>query len=160
MQLGRAYVSARRPDQAITSLRAAVELNPVFAAAYIQLGDAYLQQGAPSSALGAYRRAAALNGGRDSAQIVYALAVTGHRSEGERLLRTLLAAPDRPYVPPIPVAKAYVGLGDADAAFRWLERAYEEHAAQIRTVNVTPAFDALHADRRWAPLMRRVGFEL
>ncbi len=56
-----------------------MELNPEFSAAYLQLGDAYLQQGDPDAALGAFRRAAALNGGRDSAQIVYALAVTGHQ---------------------------------------------------------------------------------
>jgi tetratricopeptide (TPR) repeat protein len=159
MQLGRAYVSARRPDQAIRSLRSAVELNPLFAAAYVHLGDAYLQQRDRVSALTAFGRAAALNGGRDSAQIAYALAVTGHRSEAERLLGTLLAAPGHAYIPPIPVAKAYVGLGDVDAAFLWLERGYSEHAAQMRSVYVTPAFDALHADRRWALLMRRLGFE-
>jgi hypothetical protein len=84
---------------------------------------------------------------------------TGHREEADRLLRALLAAPGRVYLPPIPVAKAYAGLGDADAAFRWLERGYDERAAQMRTVNVTPAFDALHGDARWSPLMRRVGFE-
>ena len=159
MQLGRAYISARRPDQAIRSLRSAVELNPLFAAAYVQLGDAYLQQGDPVSALGAFSRAAALNGGRDSAQIAYVLAVTGHRDEAKRVLGALLAAPSRAYLPPIPVAKAYVGLGDVDAAFLWLERGYDEHAAQMRSVHVTPAFDALHADRRWALLMRRLGFE-
>ncbi|MEP7088111.1 MAG: tetratricopeptide repeat protein, partial [Gemmatimonadota bacterium] len=159
MQLGRAYVSARRPDKAIPSLRAAVELNPEFDAAYLQLGDAYLQQGESSAAMAAFRRAAALNGGRDSAQIAYALAVTGHRPEAECLLAALLAAPRRRYLPPIPVAKAYVALGDADAAFRWLDRGYQERAAQMRIIKVTPAFDALHSDRRWALLLRRIGVE-
>ncbi len=159
MQLGRAYVSARRPEQAIPALRAAVELNPEFTAAYLQLGDAYLQRGDPGAALAAFRRAAALNGGRDSAQIAYALAVTGRRDEAERLLSALLTASRLRYLPPIPVAKAYAALGDADAAFRWLERGYEERAAQMRTINVTPAFDALHADRRWALLLRRIDVE-
>ena len=36
-------------------------------------------------------------------------------------------------------------------------RGVEERAAQMRTVGVTPAFDPLHADPRWAPLLRSVG---
>ena len=56
----------------------------------------------------------------------------------------------------MPVAKAYVGLGDADAAFRWLERGYAERAAQMRTIEVTPAFDPVHADPRWARLLGRM----
>src|SRR5205823_3994938 len=156
MQLGRAYVSARRPVEALRSLRSAVELNPEFTAAYVQLGDAYLQHGEPLAALDAVRRAAATNGGRDSAQIAYVLAVTGQHAAAEHLLRDLLAAPRR-YLPPIPVAKAYAGLGDADAAFRWLERGYDERAAQMRSIKVTPAFDPLHADARWTRLLRRMG---
>jgi TolB-like protein/DNA-binding SARP family transcriptional activator len=159
MQLGRAYVSVRRPAEAVSSLRSAVELSPEFTATYVHLGDAYLQQGEPAAALDAFRRAAALNGGRDSAQIAYALAVTGDRGVAERLLRDLLAAPRRRYLPPVPVAKAYVALGDPDAAFRWLERGYEERAAQMRTIGVMPAFDPLHADPRWARLLGRMRAE-
>jgi len=57
------------------------------------------------------------------------------------------------------MAKAYVALNDADAAFAWLERGYAERAAQMRTIKVTPGFDPLHADQRWAPLLRRTGLE-
>ncbi|MGZ8412255.1 MAG: tetratricopeptide repeat protein [Gemmatirosa sp.] len=157
MQLGRAYVSARRPAEAVPLLRSAIELSPGFSAAYVHLGDAHLQQGEPAAALAAFRRAAALNGGRDSAQIAYALAMTGQRAAAERLLRELLDTPRRRYLPPVPVAKACVALGDADAAFRWLERGLDERAAQMRTIGVAPAFDRLHADPRWARLLARMG---
>ena len=159
MQLGRAYVSAHRPDDAIAVLRDAVTLNPQFAAAHVQLGEAYLQQGRNGEALAAFRRAVALSGARDSAHLAYALAMTGEPGAARRVLGELLAARRRSYLPPAPIAKAYVALHDADAAFAWLERGYRERAAQMRTIGVTPAFDPLHADPRWAPLLRRIGLE-
>jgi hypothetical protein len=47
-------------------------------------------------------------------------------------------------------------LGNADAAFRWLERGYQERAAQMSTIKATPAFDTLHGDPRWASLLGRM----
>ena len=159
MQLGRAYVAAHRPGDAMPFLRAAVELNPQFDAAHLQLGDAYLQQHEPEKALAAFRQAALLNGRRDSVQLAYALAATGQATEARALLAAQLAVPPHVYVPPVPVARAYVALGDADAAFRWLERGYAERAGAMRSINATPAFDALHADPRWTSLLRRLRIE-
>jgi len=159
MQFGRAYVSAHRPDEAIATLLAAVELNPQFAAAHVQLGEAYLQRGKAAEALAAFRRAVALSGARDSANLAYALAMTGERAAAKGILGALLASSQRSYLPPVPVAKAYVALNDPDAAFAWLERGYDERAAQMRTIKVTPAFDPLHADARWVPLLRRIGLD-
>jgi adenylate cyclase len=159
MQLGRAYVSAHRPDTAITILLSAVELNPQFAAAQAQLGEAYLQRGNAAEALIAFRRAVALSGARDSANLAYALATTGQRGAAKGVLGALLAASPRSYVPPVPIAKAYAALDDADAAFAWLERGCDERAAQMRTIKVTPGFDRLHGDARWGPLLRRIGLE-
>jgi TolB-like protein/Tfp pilus assembly protein PilF len=159
MQLGRAYIAARRPGEAVTSLQAAIELNPEFDAAYVQLGDAYLQLERPVEALTAFRRAALLNGRRDSVHLAYALAATGRLAEAKRLLAGLLSEPTHPYVPPVPVARAYVALGDGEAAFLWLSRGFTEHAGTMQTIKVSPAFDPLHADARWAPLLSRMGLE-
>ncbi len=159
MQLGRAYIAARRPDQAVASLQAAVELNHEFDAAYLQLGDAFFQLGKPAEALTAFRRAALLNGRRDSVQLAYALAASGQRAEAKSLLASLLSASRDTYAPPVPVARAYVALGDADAAFMWLSRGITEHAGAMRTIKVSPAFDPLHSDRRWSPLLRQMGLE-
>jgi TolB-like protein/DNA-binding SARP family transcriptional activator len=156
MQIGRAYLALRRSDDAVFALRAAIELSPEFNAAFIQLGDAHLQRGESQLALNAYRRAAVLKGGRDSAQIVYGLAMTGQRQEAERLLLALLSPTTRRYWPPVPIARAYVALGNTDAAFRWLERGYDERAAQMNTITVTHAFEVLHRDRRWQQLLRRM----
>lgn len=159
MNLGRLHVCARRPDQAIPLLRTAIELSPGLGLAHEQLGHAYMQQGKSSAALAAFHRAAALSGPRGSAQLAYALAVTGQRGEAEVVLRELLDPSPGRFIPPVAVAMAYVGLGDADAAFQWLDRAYAEHAAFMDGIKATQAFDPLHADPRWARLLRRMGLE-
>jgi tetratricopeptide (TPR) repeat protein len=156
MQLGRAYITARRSDDAVASLRIAVELNPEFAAAYLHLGDALLQQRRTDDALAAFRRAAALNGGRDSAELAYGLAAAGERRAARAILAALLAPSRHRYLPPVPVARAFAGLGDKESAFHWLEQAVDQRAAQARGINAMAAFDFLHADPRWAFLLRRL----
>jgi hypothetical protein len=58
---------------------------------------------------------------------------------------------------PFHLAMAYAGLGDVDAAFRWLERGYDERASFMDGVKVTPAFDVLRSDPRWERLLSRMG---
>jgi hypothetical protein len=52
---------------------------------------------------------------------------------------------------------AYLGLGDNEQAFAWLERAYKEHSTILQYIRVHPFFDPLRGDPRLADLVRRVG---
>ena len=51
----------------------------------------------------------------------------------------------------------YIGLGETDRAFAWLQRACEERATALVNLKVEPAFDGLRGDRRFADLLRCVG---
>jgi TolB-like protein/Tfp pilus assembly protein PilF len=84
--LGRVYVNARQPDQAIAALHEALRLGPELDLVYQQLGHAYLQKGMQQEAITALRHAAELSGGRDSAHLAYACAVAGQRTEAERIV--------------------------------------------------------------------------
>jgi hypothetical protein len=52
---------------------------------------------------------------------------------------------------------AFAALGEVDSAFDWLERGIANRASFMDGVAVTPAFEPLHADARWRPLLRRMG---
>jgi tetratricopeptide (TPR) repeat protein len=155
---GRVYVSSRRPDDAIRDLQETLELNPRSDLSLQLLGHAYLQKGMNDEAIDAFRRAAVLSGVRDSAHLAYAYGVTGHRADGKRLIETLVATDQARFLPPFHIALAYAGLGDKDAAFRWLERGYNEHASFMDGLNVTPGFDVLRSDPRFAALLARMHF--
>jgi hypothetical protein len=47
-------------------------------------------------------------------------------------------------------------LGDKEEAFRWLERAYEEHSGVLQWIAFLPEFRALHSDARFPHLLRRI----
>jgi len=55
------------------------------------------------------------------------------------------------------LAELYVALGNKEAAFASLERAYAAHDLQLSTLKVGLTFDSLHTDARFQDLMRRVG---
>ena len=61
------------------------------------------------------------------------------------------------FVPAAQIAIGYPGLGDRDAAFEWLERAYAERSQALNFLKMDPVYDSLRADPRYADLARRIG---
>ena len=55
------------------------------------------------------------------------------------------------------MAIIYALLGDKDAAFEWLEKAYRDGAYGMLFLKVSPWFDDLRSEPRFQDLMRRVG---
>jgi hypothetical protein len=52
---------------------------------------------------------------------------------------------------------AYSGLGDADEAFRWLARAYQQRGSFMTLLAVAAGFESIRSDPRFADLLRRMG---
>jgi hypothetical protein len=48
-------------------------------------------------------------------------------------------------------------LGDTDAAFQSLEKAYQDRLLTMPNIKVAPGLRSLHGDPRFADLVRRVG---
>lgn len=61
-----------------------------------------------------------------------------------------------PYV----VAGAFADAGEADLAFTWLEKAYEERTPQLLHLPGDPAFDPVRDDPRYKDLLRRIGIPM
>ncbi len=54
-------------------------------------------------------------------------------------------------------ALVYVGLGDRDAAFDELERAYQDRDFLLLWLGVDPPYEPLHDDPRYVELLNRIG---
>jgi serine/threonine-protein kinase len=61
------------------------------------------------------------------------------------------------YVGPSAFAGVHAALGQADAAFEWLERAYAAREG-VEMLKVWPGYDPLRADPRFAELLERMSF--
>ncbi|HSN51156.1 MAG TPA: winged helix-turn-helix domain-containing protein [Woeseiaceae bacterium] len=59
---------------------------------------------------------------------------------------------------PYQIAEMYAWLGDTEAAFRWLERAYSIRDPGLAELLVDPLLESLEGDPRYADLLERVGF--
>lgn len=158
--IGWHYYLARDYDRAIEECRKTIELEPGFSRVHTYLGRAYLQKGRPEEAIAELTRARALfgdNPARD-AELAHAYAVAGRTQAAHKTLQELIELSKHRYVEADLVARIYMGLGERDLAFRWLERAYDEHAVHLVLLKVDPALDPLRDDPRFADLLRRVGF--
>lgn len=157
MNLGRILLESGQTDRAIAQLHDALTLDPMIPIAHTLLGYAYLKKGRFNDAVAAFRWAAERAGAGDSAQLAFGLAVAGRRPEAEAVLKAILSASHARYLSPVTMAIAYTGLGDHDAAFRWLERGVEEHGGYVEGLKASTPLAALHGDPRWVRLLRRIG---
>ncbi len=58
------------------------------------------------------------------------------------------------------VAQVRAVRGELDAAFGWLERAFETRDTGVALAKVTPHLNFLHLDPRWSAFMRRIGLDV
>ena len=73
------------------------------------------------------------------------------------MLEQLRAASKQRYVHALSFAIVYVGLGEKEQAFLWLEKAYVERTNSLAYLKVDATWDPLRSDPRFADLVRRIG---
>ncbi|MDQ2974275.1 MAG: tetratricopeptide repeat protein [Acidobacteriota bacterium] len=158
VNLGRIDYYEGRYDQAIKQYQRALELDENFMRTHLRLGLAYVGQGRFQEALAEYHRASQIAGDTPqvSANIAYVMAVSGKRSEALAGLTELQERAKRQYVPPYDIALIYVGLGEKDKAFAWLEKAYNDHSTEMIYFKVEPLLAPLRSDSRYQDLLRRM----
>jgi TolB-like protein/Tfp pilus assembly protein PilF len=161
LHLGFHYLVSRQYDQAIAQYLKTLQMDPNYAEAHQQLADAYLQRGRYADAIGELERARDLRGTSPSSTALLALAyaATGRKEEAQKLLAELQK---QSQVSAYSVARVYAGLGDREASFAWLEKAYQEHSELVSAADISLKvdyrFDSLRSDPRFADLLRRIGF--
>ena len=149
----------RRFDEAIDQAQKTIMLDPNFTVAHGYLGQALAAKGRYDEAIASMQKAVELSGGAVSyrSELASIHGLAGHTAEAQKTLNELLARAAKEYVAPYDIAVIYVGLGDRDNAFRWLNRSYEERNVRLVNLRVHPLFDSLREDPRFAVLLRRIG---
>ena len=51
----------------------------------------------------------------------------------------------------------YVARGEMDAAFTWLDRAYDQNDGGLMYLVTDPLFTAAHRDPRWNAILAKMG---
>jgi TolB-like protein/Flp pilus assembly protein TadD len=159
VELGRIFYFAREYNEAIKHYRKTLEMDPYFPPAHYHLGQAYEQKCMYEEAIVEFQQANSLVG--DNQEAVAALghvyALSGKRDEACRILDKLKELSIRRYISPYDIALLYVGLGEKDNAFEWLQNAYADRSVLLIGLKVEPMLDSLRSDPRFTHLMQRVG---
>ena len=150
---------AGRYDEAIQHYQKALDLDPNFAWSYLWIGQAYLEKGNNDEGLKNIKQSLDMSEGniRMLATLGYAYAKIGKRAEAERIIGQLREQSKQRYISPYFIATIYAGLDEKDAAFEWLEKAFEERHPYLILMGVEPVFRNLHSDPRFQDLKKRVG---
>jgi serine/threonine protein kinase/TolB-like protein/Flp pilus assembly protein TadD len=158
-ELGWAYYCARQYEQAIAQDRKTLGLDPNFVYTSWVIAQSYEQTGRYQEAVAELKRARTIDANWPYiiAELGYAYAASGERSETEKTLQQLEERAAREYIDAILIASIYVGLGQKDQAFVWLEKAYQERSGLMPWLKGEPKWDPLRGDARFADLLRRIG---
>ncbi len=153
--LGRCFYYARKYDEAVEQYRKALELDPTLWDAHLFLAKAYIQKGMYEESLAELRQSKGVSV-EPRALLAYTYAISGQRRQATRLLTELLELSKRQYVPRYHIAIIYVGLGDKNQAFAWLEKAYQERDHWLGNLKVEPLVDPLRSAPRFQELLQWV----
>jgi TolB-like protein/DNA-binding winged helix-turn-helix (wHTH) protein/Tfp pilus assembly protein PilF len=158
---GRAFIleNARHYDEAIEQLRRIISIDPDHYQAHWFLGLTYVANGQIDEAIATAEKAVAVSGRAPAALGVLGLAygTAGNNREAHKLLNELTQLQKRRYVSPMAFTFVYIGLGDKDQAFVWLEKSYQERSNHLAFFKVSPTVDRLRSDPRFAELLQRIG---
>jgi TolB-like protein/Tfp pilus assembly protein PilF len=159
--LGWLYMAQRRFDAAVTQLEKASELDPSLIDARLHLARTRLFQGQKAAAIVDLENIVGLSGRRAMhlAFLGHAYAVSGRRADALRILEELNVRGREMYVSPLSFAIIYVGLGQFEDAFHWLELAREAADPWLTENNFDLIFDPVRGDPRWRKLRREMGFD-
>jgi TolB-like protein/Tfp pilus assembly protein PilF len=153
-RLGINYLWAGRLDDAIASLRTALSLSPTFIGAHYNIGMALLMKGDPEAALLAFQKEEG-----DEEYLIKGKALAfhalGREAEYEEALEELKTNWGEQW--PSEVAHVYAWVGDADAAFEWLDRAVAQNEDGLTQQFPQPFFNPIHGDPRWERFREQTG---
>ncbi len=152
------FVTRNRLDEALAAAKRTMEIDPNYAYFEPALALVYREQGKLQEARDIYLRVAQTSG-QPSAGLAITYARMGKKDDARRVLEELLLLAKERYYAGDQIAAVYVALGDKDAAFRWLNRAIDEHSAPIHRIAFDPDFKELWGDPRFSPLLARIGLD-
>jgi tetratricopeptide (TPR) repeat protein len=157
--LGIDFYYARQYDEAIAQLEKTVNLEPRYYNASLYLGQAYEQKKMYQRAIATFQKGMtqAERNPKLLAALGHAYALSGEHDKASQILAELREMSKHRYISPYLFAVVYLGLGDKDQTFAWLDKAFQDRSFFLIWLKVEPLFDSSRDDPRLQDLLRRVG---
>lgn len=149
-----------RYEEAFGAAHRALAIDRDHFPAHAVLGHLHDLTGNPDAAVEAYRQAHRLSRG-NVMQLAFqgsVLARSGRTGNARQIVETIEDIARSRFVPPSAFALVFAGLDDRDAAFLYLDKAYELRDIFLVMLTCAHWWDPLREDPRFERLLRRCGF--
>ncbi len=157
---GYPYYYSRQFDEAGRRFSEVIKTDENYSMAHFRLGLTYAQQGKFAEAITELKTSLGLSNDRDTiAALGYVQGLAGNSAEAIAALNELDEREKNGFVTSYNRALINIGLGETDAAFDWLEKAFEERSYWLIYLKVDPALDSLRPTKRFADLQAKVFHE-
>jgi TolB-like protein len=159
-RLVQANCYARRYDEAVRAGRIAIELTPDSPYTYFYLALSLAILGSNEEAWEMASMGRKLAGGMPLGEgyFGYLAAVLGHMVEAREIVEKLEAAREKGYLPALPIAWTYLGLGETAEALHWLETALVGRDPFLGSLMVFPAYEPIRDHPEFRRLARELRF--
>jgi TolB-like protein/DNA-binding winged helix-turn-helix (wHTH) protein/tetratricopeptide (TPR) repeat protein len=152
------YIYRGQYDSAIENVRRRLELDPEFAEAHFELGRVYARKRMYRESISEFHKAFDLSGGESQylGDLGYAYALSGNKIEAMKSLKQLEQASKHTYVSPYQIALVYVGLGEKEVAFDWLQKGLADRSYWLLFLRIDERMETIRSDPRFQDLLRRI----
>lgn len=159
VNVSRMYQLQNNHEASIENSLKVIELDPNFGPAYEYLALSYLKRGRNAEAIAAAEKAIDLTNRSaiSLGDLGYVYARLGKRAEAKEKIKELEEKYIRKEAIGQYIATVYVGLGDKDKAFEWLEKDFQARNGKLLEIRWQIQFESILDDPRFKDLLKRIG---
>jgi len=153
------YLARGDFEAAVEQCRRTLDLDPNWFYVRRQLGFVYLKQGQTAEALAEGEKSVELSKRHSIplGMLGYIYAQTDKRNEAAAIVEELKQRFGKQQANGSDLANVYVGLGDKEQAFAWLEKDFQSRSSLLPYWLNFPPLNSLRDDQRFTDLQKRMG---
>jgi serine/threonine protein kinase/Tfp pilus assembly protein PilF len=161
LNLGMNLFYLRQFDQAVDQCHKAIDLDPYFPWSYYVMGSVAEARGKFDEAAMQYQKARTLahNDLTMLGEIGRSYARAGKKDEAMKILKELQDHLKQGYSVSFAIANVYLGLGNREETFNWLEKSLQDDIDIYMDIRNSPIWDSIRTDQRFITLMKKIGPE-
>ena len=155
------YYLSRKYEEAEEQARLTIDIEPNHFTAHWVLGLACAVQEKYPESIAALQNAVTISSNRPFvlAELGRVLAMAKKKKEAREILKTLETAAAENYISSVNRAKIFLGLGEIDKVFEWLEKGLAEHAVRMPYMMIDPQCDSIRSDERFEEIRGKMGID-
>jgi serine/threonine-protein kinase len=148
---------ARQYDASLAQAIRTQTIDPNSPMAHVLIGLCHLKTGDTAAATAELEKAKQPNPGAwYQGYLGYAYAIGGQRAKAEQDLTALQELAQRQYVSPSAFVTVYLGLGDKEKVFEWLDKAYEQRDSACWYLKIDQIYDDIRNEPRFQAIITKI----